>query len=261
MAPDQANPYDSLGEVQAFSGHYDEAIANLNKALSLKPDFFESIYHLGVVWEGKGDFRKAIDFYEKAAKEALNDGRRGELLGSALRAALLASDRTAVREVGARIAELPKDKNTDHLPVYAALALDLVDSRYAEAEQRLREVKPKLQAKYDKESKEPGRKPHFPSWNALMARAAEAQGRTDEAIALYEANANPPNPFDNFEARRWIYEGRAHLAELLARRGDLDNAEQLLAENRKWNPNWAPTRPAELAVEQMRREKVLAVAK
>ena len=27
MAPDQANPYDSIGEIQAYSGHYDEAIA------------------------------------------------------------------------------------------------------------------------------------------------------------------------------------------------------------------------------------------
>jgi Flp pilus assembly protein TadD len=55
MAPDQANPYDSLGEVQAYSGRYDEAIANLNRAVALKPDFFESYGHLGAAYEGKGD--------------------------------------------------------------------------------------------------------------------------------------------------------------------------------------------------------------
>ena len=40
MAPDQANPYDSLGEIQAYSGHYDEAIENLNRRSKMKPDFF-----------------------------------------------------------------------------------------------------------------------------------------------------------------------------------------------------------------------------
>jgi hypothetical protein len=93
-----------------------------------------------------------------------------------------------------------------------------------------------------------------------MALAKAGQGKADEAIAFWELNANPPVPWANFEGRRAVYEARAHLAELLARKGDIDRAEKLLVENRKWNPNWAPTRPAELAVEQMRREKVLAAS-
>ena len=58
-----------------------------------------------------------------------------------------------------------------------------------------------------------------------------------------------------------IYEARAHVAAALAKRGDLDTAEKLIAENRKWNANWAPTRQAETAVAELRREKVLAAAK
>ncbi|HYV40716.1 MAG TPA: hypothetical protein VEO02_02890, partial [Thermoanaerobaculia bacterium] len=122
------------------------------------------------------------------------------------------------------------------------------------------ELKPKLLAAYEKEAKSGKRAPHFPQWNALMARAKAEQGKTDEAIALYEINANPPVPWESFEGRRWVYEARAHLAALLARKGNLDRAEKLLAENRKWNVSWAPTRPAELVVEQMRREKVLAAS-
>src|SRR6266545_4578780 len=127
MAPDQANPYDSLGEVQAYSGRYDEAIQNLNKALALKPDFFDSIFHLGVVYEGKGDYAKAISYYETAAREALTDGRRMDLLGAALRAALFAGDRAATREVAQRIAELPKAKNSEILQGHTEAALDLVE--------------------------------------------------------------------------------------------------------------------------------------
>src|SRR6266545_3677709 len=92
MAPDQANPYDSLGEVQAYSGHYDEAIA----------------------------------YYETAAREALTDGRRMDLFGAALRAALFAGDREATREVARRIAELPKAKNSEILQGHTEAALDLV---------------------------------------------------------------------------------------------------------------------------------------
>lgn len=260
MAPDQANPYDSLGEVQAFSGHYDEAIPNLNRALALKPDFFESTYHLGIVYEGKGDYAKAISYYEDAAREALTDGRRADLLASALRAAVFAGDREASREVARRISELPKGKNTEVLQSVCDAALDLVEGRISDAERGLAELKPKLLANYEKEAKGSPRKPQFSGWNALMARVKEKQGKTEEAIALYEANANPPNPWDTFEGRRWVFEARAHLAELLARKGDLDRAEKLLAENRKWNPSWAPTRPSELVVEQLRREKVQAAA-
>jgi hypothetical protein len=45
------------------------------------------------------------------------------------------------------------------------------------------------------------------------------------------------------------------MAEVLARKGDLERAEKLLTENRKWNPNWAPTRPQELEIERLRKEK------
>ena len=67
--------------------------------------------------------------------------------------------------------------------------------------------------------------------------------------------------FYDFNDRRWIMEGRAKVAEILARRGDLDKAEKLIAENRKWNPSWGPCRPAETAVAEMRRAKVLAASK
>jgi tetratricopeptide (TPR) repeat protein len=261
MAPDQANPYDSLGEVQAYSGHYEEAIGNLNRALALKSDFFESTFHLGVVYEGQGNYAKAIESYEKASREALVDNRRFELLGAALRAGMEAHDRAAVREAASRVMELPKGKNTEVWRAWADVSVDLVEDRTGDAERRLTELKPKLVAMYEKEMTKEGQpKSHFPAWNALMARVKSRQGKTDEAIALYELNVNPPSKWSTFEGRRWVYDARAHLAELVARKGDLDRAEKLLAENQKWNPSWAPTRSAELAVAQLRRDKVLSAS-
>ncbi len=260
MAPDQANPYDSLGEVQAYSGHYDEAIANLNKALSLKPDFFDSIGHLGVAYEGKGDYGRAIENYMKAAKVTSIENRRSGFLGQAFRVAYFAGDVPAARRIVQQIENLPRDKQDEVHREIPGIVLDLMEGKPADAERRLTEIRPKLEAMFEKEKRDPGSKPYFPEWDLLMAAASAKQGRNDEAIALCEELINPPRPWDSFEGRLWVYEGRAILAGLLARKGDLDRAEKLLAENHKWNPSWAPMRPYELVVEQARREKVLAAS-
>jgi TolB-like protein/Flp pilus assembly protein TadD len=255
LEPGHANPYDSLGEIQAYSGRYDEAIANLNRGLSLKPDFYESYLHLGVAYEGKGEYARAIQNYEKAARDALTDDRRKDCLIRALLVAVRTGDRAATREVAALFAAIPSGEDYEIFRAFTDAALDIVEGRNAEAERRLTQSKPKLLGRWENSFKGSGRKPHFPTWNAVMALVRTRQGRDDDAIALYESNANPPNPWQTLEERRMVYEARAELAALIARKGDLDRAERLLAENRKWNPSWAPTRPAELAVERLRRER------
>jgi tetratricopeptide (TPR) repeat protein len=270
MAPDQANPYDSLGEIQAYSGHYDEAIENLNQALRLKPDFFNSYLNLGVAYEGKGEYPKAIESYLRGAQEVLDNDMRRQHLRQALRTAWVAGDLAVARDVIARYRAVPGDQN----PEISRLAMDalvkLMEGRPAEAEKLLEEVRPLVEAAYAKggggegmpgDAKAGGESFYDPTWNYLMAHALLAQGRSDGAIVLCRQLANPPRPWNGFNERRWVYAGRALLAELLARKGDLDEAEKLLAENRKWNPSWAPTRGSEQVVAQLRREKVLAASK
>lgn len=261
MLPDSANPYDSLGEVLAYSGRYDEAISSLNRALQIKPDFFESWGHLGVAYEGKGEPARAIAAYEKAAELADSDSKRADLLMGAIRAAACAGDRAATERVVGRLGRLSKGGVLDLARSAAVAVLDLVSGRPAEAESRLRDLRPKLEAAYRKDGPPPGYKPDWPVWNLLMALAKLGQGQEDAALPLLEALVNPPNPWRDFPSRRMVFEGRARLAELLARRGDLERAEKLLEENRKWNLNWAPTREMELAVAQARREKALAASK
>jgi tetratricopeptide (TPR) repeat protein len=268
ISRDNANPFDSLGENQAYSGHYNEAIENLNRALAIKADFSPAYMHLGVAYEGMGDYAKAVQMYEKASTlEGIENDKRG-MLTLALRAALNGGDRAKALELLNQIANLPPDPKNEYAHLnqeFMAAVRDLVENRPADAERRLNALLPQIEVRWETNRKAgkvtPGFKPHFAEWNYAMAIALEKQGRTDEALALWEKNANPPNPFIDFTDRRWIIEARAKVAEIVARKGDLDRAEKLIAENRKWNPSWAPCRPSEEAVAELRRAKVLAASK
>jgi tetratricopeptide (TPR) repeat protein len=263
MAPDQANPYDSLGEIQAFSGHYDEAIQNLEHALSLKPDFWAGHQHLGVAYEGKGDVARAVEFYRKGAQEAVSDGMRRQLLQQARRAAIFGRDKAAVEQISGEIEALPQQPYSEVDRIATRAIEAYMDGRWTDAEKDLHEVRTMLEAFFAKEKMKNDEHGKFydAPWNYLMARVLDAQGRREEAIVLCRQLVDPPQPWGDFESRRWVYEGRALLAELVARQGDLDGAEKLLAENRKWNPSWAPSRSCEQVVAQLRREKVLAASK
>jgi superkiller protein 3 len=262
IAADTANPFDSLGEVQAYSGHYNEAIENLHRALAIKPDFVESVAHLGVVYEGMGEYRKAIEQYEKAAEMTDHpDAQRGYFTRAARAAYHLEDMAECVRlfQKARSIKSENKYAEIDLALIDAGLAL--AEGRPKDAERIVQETRPRLEAAVAKENIPKDWKPHFPGVNVIMALSLEAQGKTDEALEYWKKNAYPPNQFDNFEERRQIYEARAEVAVALARKGDLDGAEKLIAENRKWNASWAPTRDEEVKVAELRREKVLAATK
>lgn len=264
ISPDNANPFDSLGEVQAYSGRYNEAIENLHRALAIKPDFLESYGHLGVVYEGMGEYTKAFDSYVKASELSEQDGMRRGFLYAAFRAACEGEDSTRVQEVQARLAKVPVHPKYGELDTaITSAAVDVCSGRPSAALPKLAAVKVKFEQLFAKEKEilPAGRKPHDFGLVFLTATALEDLGKTDEALAMWKTNANPPNPYGDFKERRYVYEARAHVAEILARRGDLDAAEKLIAENRKWNPSWAPSRPQETAVAELRREKVLAAGK
>lgn len=261
MAPDQANPHDSLGEIQAYSGHYDEAIQNLNRALSIKPDFFAAYDHLGVAYEGKGEFAKAYDSYVRAAETIPVESEKGGYLVRALKVALVMGDAERAARLRPMFEKVPRSEDREFWVFFIDACYDLVEGRPADAERRLAELKPRADEYLKKNSRRDGYKPYWAQWNWLMARVKVALKKDGEAIALYQEMANPPNGWERFEGRLMVYEGRAELAALLARRGELDRAEKLLEENKRWNPTWAPSRPAETMVGQLRRAQVLASAK
>ena len=67
IAPDQANPHDSLGELFIVLGRYDEARNSFEQALVQKPDFTVAFEHLAMVdalredWDGaESEIQRAI---------------------------------------------------------------------------------------------------------------------------------------------------------------------------------------------------------
>jgi Tfp pilus assembly protein PilF len=56
IAPDQANPHDSLGELFITVGRYGEAESTLNRAIDIKRDFWASYHHLAIMFAYIGDF-------------------------------------------------------------------------------------------------------------------------------------------------------------------------------------------------------------
>lgn len=262
IATDTANPFDSLGEIQAYSGRYNEALENLNRALALKPDFVDSVKNIAVVYEGRGEYREAIAQYEKAAAMTDNPKVQRDYLHRAARAAYYLGDKAEMRRLFERCRAIKiEGKYAEVDSAFLDAAMALVDGKGAEAEKQVRAIQPKLEAILAQEKLPANWKPHFPQVNTMLALALEAQGKDEEALEYWKKNANPPRPFDNFEDRRAIYEARAKVAVGLARKGDLDGAEKLIAENRRWNESWAPTRKEETTVAELRREKVLAASK
>ena len=74
IAPDQANPHDSLAELFLLVGRYDEAVESLERAIDIRPDFWASYEHLFMVHLLRRDLtaaRAAID--RAAAAEAPPD--------------------------------------------------------------------------------------------------------------------------------------------------------------------------------------------
>ncbi len=81
IAPDQANPHDSLGELFVILGRYDEAAASFERAIAIKSDFWNSYVHLMIVHTLTGDYAAAEHVIERAVGAgALGPGSRSTLL-------------------------------------------------------------------------------------------------------------------------------------------------------------------------------------
>ncbi len=63
LAPDEANPYDSRGDLLARNGKLDQAIESYKMAVEIKPDFYYSVQKLGHMYIYKQDYEKAAEYF------------------------------------------------------------------------------------------------------------------------------------------------------------------------------------------------------
>ncbi|MCB1057156.1 MAG: hypothetical protein KDD11_16765 [Acidobacteria bacterium] len=106
IAPDQANPHDSMAELMTVRGRYEEAHRELDKALELRPDFYSSYDHLLFLALAENDPQLLAATRDRVV-EAFSGNERPTTFASC-RYALFA----ATLEVGsdfAKIQECPKD--------------------------------------------------------------------------------------------------------------------------------------------------------
>ncbi len=61
-------------EVADFAAEYDKAIAYLETVLTIKHDSTDALNNLGMAWDAKGKYDKAIEYYEKALKSFTKAG-------------------------------------------------------------------------------------------------------------------------------------------------------------------------------------------
>ena len=74
IAPDQANPHDSLGELYITIGRYEDAETTLERAIETKPDFWASYLHLALLKAHARDFDSLYGLIERARNEGIPDG-------------------------------------------------------------------------------------------------------------------------------------------------------------------------------------------
>ena len=67
LAPDEANPYDSRGDLYAYNGQLDAAIESYQKALANKPEFLTSLHKIGMLRIFKKQYAEA----ERILKELI----------------------------------------------------------------------------------------------------------------------------------------------------------------------------------------------
>ncbi len=67
IAPDQANPHDSLGDLYTLLGRYDEAVAELEEAICIRPSFWQSYGLLVIAYTMRGESETAARVADRAA--------------------------------------------------------------------------------------------------------------------------------------------------------------------------------------------------
>ncbi|HVP57038.1 MAG TPA: FlgO family outer membrane protein [bacterium] len=65
LAPEEANPYDSRGDLYAWNGKLDQALESYRKAIEIKPDFYMSLFKLGDMYLFKREYARAESCYKE----------------------------------------------------------------------------------------------------------------------------------------------------------------------------------------------------
>lgn len=226
VAPDQANPHDSLGELLVLRGRYEEAEAELEEALAVRPDFCASYEHLMFASLDRGDAAAARAHLERGLENEACDWLwrlECEVDGFAL---YLARDWEAL---AARWGEpCHREKlAAPWLPHFGALMVG--DFELAETIEGELEI---LVEKYAE------KKPLGGDLELLRGLRHLAEGRAAEAEAALR-RADDGLLYRNLGIGRFKLFTRLALAEALRRQGKAAETQRVIEEVAAVNPHYA----------------------
>lgn len=228
IAPDQANPHDSLGELLTLRGRYQEAVDELEASIAVKSDFCASYEHLVTVYELWRRPAAAAEVVDRAAKadacppDALSAQRcRVDVWGR-----IQAEDWAGAWEQAQRCDGRQSDPVLVHL---VALRGNTAAAEAIEADFR-EQVEGYAEKGKDMDSQPKAMLAHLEGARALAdGRLGEAISRFQEADSLLQYWAS--------DAILKLY-NQSQLVAALA--GDLDDARRAYATLTAVNPDFAP---------------------
>jgi tetratricopeptide (TPR) repeat protein len=155
LAPDEANPHDSRGEIYALNGELNLAIESYKKALEIRPTFLGAALKLANLYTFRREYDSAeglyarpygvepiLELYRKALDRSslfVHQGKLGravEVLNTTLSENLMEIDTLSVPEnslragMHTRIARILEETDRDSAIMHAARAIELIDRAY-----------------------------------------------------------------------------------------------------------------------------------
>ena len=222
IAPEEPNPFDSMGEAYLFTGQPDKALENYARALEVDASFFNA--HMGRAWAFAmlGRYDEARDEVAKVQKAIAEAGFRALQPSTEFVASFMSSRVGRYREAQEHIARgLELAESLDQ--VEAVVPLLLLEASFSlergeygqvlEVTGRARELLPELESEQQRDAQS--------LFTELLAGTAEARsGDVKAARARWEAQK------DAFESDRQLltYAFRALEGEIAIMEGDLSSA-------------------------------------
>jgi Flp pilus assembly protein TadD len=236
IAPDQANPYDSLGELFIILGRNDEAEQSLEKAIEIKPIFWDAYEHIALLKSFNGDLEGTREIIDRARTAGMPEGYVKEL--DCLEQFMGLRNTGSWREILA-LAESSECIEKDHIN-FPKTTTHLAACELGEWDTALKieqEAENVLASFEEKGSQGRGLDMLRAAMEHLEGVRLALQGDYDDAEALMRAADQRLRYHDSGTAIFKLY-NRMILAELLLADGQDAEAHGLLAKVRDVNQVW-----------------------
>jgi tetratricopeptide (TPR) repeat protein len=217
LAPDLANPHDSLGEILSYLGRYGEAEREFRLALEKQPDFFVSLINLARIYIEQGREHKGLDIIEQLSQQIAGTHWQKDVDKLLVQVFYTYDMHPQLEEATARfMTRYPEDRASLYYRAYTKLGQGEIEEAVAACDTFLAGVRAKLTGDDDDGGQQNLNRLQY----TFEANLARAQGDAERAITCWEnVLASSQNLPPHFQ-----FVTRARYAEALLARQRWDEA-------------------------------------